>query len=438
MTDRFVVLGLAEARAPWFARIAAMATSAALPIEFIKCMSREELRIRLGSGRAFSALIVGAGVHGIDRDLFASAASANCPVVVVTDNRVVRDWQELGASASLPPDLTREDVLDALRRHAAVIGRADRAPLANATTAESEGAFHGSLLCVTGTPGAGASTIAMALAQGLAADPSNAAMVCLADLALHADQAMMHDVGDIVPGIQELVEAYRSSRPSASDIRDLTFYLPERKYHVLLGLRRHRDWAAIRPRAGGAALEGLVRCFRYVVADTTADFEGESQVGSHDIEDRNLFSRHCATNGHLVVAVGVASLAGMHRLVRHIGDLHELGVTPQAIVPIINHAPKGAKAKADLASALSELTSVTPSVRDAAIPYGVATPIFIGHHRKVGSAVRHSHPLPTDFARSVTSPLVALANSLEDHLGDDSNEPTAITPGSLGAWELAQ
>ncbi len=434
MSDRFVVLGLAEARAPWFARIAAMATSAALPIEFIKCMSREELRVRLGSGRAFSALIVGAGVHGIDRDLFASAVSANCPIVVVTDSRVARDWEELGASTTLPPDLTREDVLDALRRHAAVIGRADSTPLATAV-ATNDG-FRGSMITITGTPGAGTSTIAMALAQGLAADPRNASTVCLADLALHSDQAMMHDVGDIVPGVQELVEAHRSSRPSSSDIRDLTFYLPERKYHVLLGLRRHRDWAAIRPRAGEAALAGLMRCFRYIVADTTADVEGESQVGSHDIEDRNLFARYCATTGQIVVVVGTSSLAGMHRLVRHIGDLHELGVPPDAIVPIINNAPKSAKAKAELAGALCELSALTPSVRDADMPFGVASPIFIARHRKVGAALRYSSPLPGDFARSITSPLYSLMASLDTHISISGDEPVAIAPGSLGAWEL--
>ncbi len=436
MNDRFVVLGLAEARAPWFARISAMATSAALPVEFVKCMSREELRVRLGSGRAFSALIVGAGVHGLDRDLFAAAATANCPVIVVSDHRVVRDWNEIGATATLPPDLTREDILDALKRHAAAIGRVDAQP--HVSSAATEAGFVGSLIAIMGTPGAGTSTIAMAVAQGLAADPRNAAMVCLADLALHADQAMLHDVGDIVPGVQELVEAHRSSRPSSSDIRDLTFYLPLRHYHVLLGLRRHRDWASLRPRATEVALGGLASSFRYVVADTTADIEGESHVGSHDIEDRNLFARYSASHATLVIVVGTPTLIGVHRLVRHISDLHDLGVAPQSIVPVINHGPKSVRTRADIASTLTVLLQHAPVVRDASIPYAISSPIFVSHHRRIEQALRDATPLPADFVKQIAPPITAVLRATSSPVLNESNEYEQITPGSLGAWETSQ
>ena len=48
--ERYVVLGLAHARAPWFGEVARWATSAALPVEFVKCVSLEELRARLALG----------------------------------------------------------------------------------------------------------------------------------------------------------------------------------------------------------------------------------------------------------------------------------------------------------------------------------------------------------------------------------------------------
>ena len=96
-----------------------------------------------------------------------------------------------------------------------------------------------------GTGGTGRSTVAAAVAQGLASDPRNLDLVCLADLALHAEQAMLHGAADVVPGLLELVEAHRSGAPSIDEVRSLTWHVAERDYHLLLGLRRHRDWTAV-------------------------------------------------------------------------------------------------------------------------------------------------------------------------------------------------
>ena len=97
----------------------------------------------------------------------------------------------------------------------------------------------------------------------------------LADLALEADQAMLHDAGDVVPGIQEVVEIHRTAVPSATDVRALAYTVADRNYDLVLGLRRHRDWVTIRPRAFGAALDGLRRAYKTVVADVSNDLEGE-------------------------------------------------------------------------------------------------------------------------------------------------------------------
>src|SRR5206468_4246056 len=97
--------------------------------------------------------------------------------------------------------------------------------------------------------------------------------------------------GDVVPGIQELVEAHRNGAPSTVEVRSLTFDVVDRGYHLLLGLRRHRDWVSIRPRAFDAALDGLRIAYKAVVADLHADFEGDNECGSLDVEERNLFAR---------------------------------------------------------------------------------------------------------------------------------------------------
>jgi hypothetical protein len=63
----------------------------------------------------------------------------------------------------------------------------------------------------------------MALAQGLANDDLHAGQVLLADLKLDADLAMLHDARDVVPGLQELVDAHRHGHPTGDEIRRLTF-----------------------------------------------------------------------------------------------------------------------------------------------------------------------------------------------------------------------
>ncbi len=61
-SERFVVLGLAHARSAWFRDLGHWATSGAVPAEFVKCVSAEEVRARLASGRSFSVLVADAGL----------------------------------------------------------------------------------------------------------------------------------------------------------------------------------------------------------------------------------------------------------------------------------------------------------------------------------------------------------------------------------------
>src|SRR5438552_6739869 len=79
--ERFVALGLAHARSAWFSELARWSTSAAIPVEFVKCVTIDEVRARLTSGRSFSALLVDAGLPGVDRDLVDDARSRGCAVI---------------------------------------------------------------------------------------------------------------------------------------------------------------------------------------------------------------------------------------------------------------------------------------------------------------------------------------------------------------------
>src|SRR5205085_2658800 len=151
--------------------------------------------------------------------------------------------------------------------------------------------WRGTVVAVTGPGGTGASTTAMALAQALGDDVRQAGMVLLADLRLHAELAMLHDAGDICPGVQELVEAHRGGLPSADEIRSLVLAPAGRSYHLLLGLRRARFWPVLRPQAFAAAFDSLEHTFRVVVCDVDGDLEGEDDGGSVDVEERNVMSR---------------------------------------------------------------------------------------------------------------------------------------------------
>jgi hypothetical protein len=426
--ERFVVAGLAHARAPWFAEAARWATSAALPLEFLKCVSPEELRARLASGRPLSAVLLDAALGGVDRDLTDLARAAGCAVLLVDDGRAPRDWSALGASAVLPSSLDRGDLLDALATHAAPIGRSEAATPGFTTPARA--AWQGPLVAVTGTAGAGRSTLAAALAQGLGDDPRHAGVVLLADLALDAHQAVLHDAGDVVPGVPELVDAHRLGTPSADEVRSMAFAVADRGYELLLGLRRQRDWTALRPRAVDAALESLRRAYRLVVADVDADLEGVDQCGSADVEDRNVLARAATGAAAVVVVVGEPGVTRLHALVRVLEGVLDHGVDPPDVLIVLNRSPRSPGARAELTRAVARLTAGLPGAER------LASPLHLPDRRRLDELVRDAHRLPA----ALTAPLTAAVGAaLARDPGSPAARgidppPTPIRPGTLPTW----
>ena len=113
--ERYVVLGFASARSAWFSDLARLATAGSVPIEFVKSVGAEETRVRLASGRSFSALLVDGGLPSVDRDLLDEARRSGAAVFVVADPRVIRDWDALGATVVLARDFSVDDLITALR-----------------------------------------------------------------------------------------------------------------------------------------------------------------------------------------------------------------------------------------------------------------------------------------------------------------------------------
>jgi len=421
--ERFVVLGLAPVRSAWFRSVGLWANSGALPAEFVRCVSAEEVRARLSSGRPFSALIADAGLPSVDRDLVATSRSAGCAVLVVDDGRATRDWLELGAARVLLPAFGRDELVAALTACAHTVrrGEADSSTL---LSRPSPAAWRGAVAAVTGPGGTGASTAAMALAQCLGDDVRHGGMVLLADLRLHAEHAVLHDAGDVLPCVQELVEAHRSGHPTANDVRSLAFRVPDRQYHVLLGLRKARHWPAIRPQAFEASFDSLRRAWSVVVCDIDPDMEGEDAAGSIDIEERNVMARTAAAQADVVFAVGLPELKGVHSLVRVLEELIGFGVDAARVVPVFNRAPRSPRARAGLATALGELTS--PFAGDR-----LASPIHLPE-RSVEADLHDGARLPP----ALGAPLAGAFQAVLDRGRPEqaTSAPERVRPGSLGRW----
>lgn len=401
MAERYVLLGLALPRARWFRDVAHWATSAAIPAEFHKCVSAGELRGQLDSGRAFSAVLLDGGMPALDRDLIANVRDAGTAPIVVDDGRDDADWATAGAVAVLPTGFGREQLLDVLADHAVLV----RGPEAAAAPrqADDDGAVRarGVSAAVLGPGGTGVSTMAMALAQGLAGDPSQRwPRVLLADLRRRAEQGMLHDARDVFPGLEELVELHRGRPPGAVRVREHTFFVEQRGYDLLLGLRRPTNWPAVRAHAFELALGSMLDCWHASVLDCDPEVEGEVETGSPDIAERHQLTRTAVINASAVVVVGVPGMKGLASLVHLLADLARVGVGVMRMVPVINHAPRSPKARAQIASALGALAHT-------ALPGAeLANPVFVPHKR-VEDALRDGVSLPATLADTLRGALAA-------------------------------
>jgi hypothetical protein len=438
MSERYVLLGLARARADWFRTVGQWANAAVLPLEFLRCVSAEELRARLRSGRPFSAAVIAADVPGLDRDLVAEARAAGTAVLVVDHHPPTRDWRELGAAAVLAPTFSRDELLEVLAASSELVGGAT---LVEDLPVPSVNVPRGHLVAVTGPGGTGASTVAIALAQGIAggtwvADEvrpragrrASPPTVLLADLCLTADQAMLHDARTLVPGVQELVEAHRTAVPPLADLHHQTFEVPERGYRLLLGLRRRRHWATLRPRAVEATLDSLQRLADVVVADVESDVEGEAETGSLEVEDRNLLARATVARADVVAVVGEPSMKGVVALVRTMADLLGFGVPIERLLPVVARSPRSPRHRGEVSRTLAELLAASAGAVSERM-----CPILHLPARELDPSHRDGTPLPAPLPRASARAVAAVLERAGSAV-TPAVEPERIRPGSLSGF----
>ncbi len=360
--DRWMALGFGSPRAAWLRRVTEWSVSGAIRLDFIKCVSFEEVIDRLTATatanaqeepRTPVALIVDASFLQFHIELTRAAIAVQAVLIAIgptTGNG------EVAGDANviyLSPDFDHRELAEALqtpvlRRGTQTKTQANSQQTFKRTNNTTQGSppinppptntVHnhmdgesGHLVAVLGRPGSGTSTTAIALAQGLG-DRLGAGAVLLADLSRYGDQALLHDSPDVVPGIQELI-----SEDTTSGIHHLTYEVAERGYDLLLGMRRRRDWASLRSKPFQEAITAMRRDYRIVIADLDDDLEGKSETGSADIEARNLATRHVVQIADAVLVIGTASLVGARSMLQIIDDLHSLGVAPHRVQPLITH-----------------------------------------------------------------------------------------------------
>lgn len=428
MTAQWSLVGLAHPRAAWPAELARLATSGAAPIEHLTVLGADELRAVIGAGRPVSAVLLDAGANGVGPSLVAEARSAGCTVIGVESTRVEVDWEDWGADGTLRAGFTPAELIDALGRFAP--RREERAEHPHVLLQAADADATGTLVAVMGPGGTGASVVAMALAQGLGRGtraprtagsatpgtdrgtaegdpPPRSAEVALLDGARRADLAMYHDVGDVLPGLPELVEAVGRRTTEPAEVRRMLFAQPARGYDLMLGLRRGRDWAGLRPGDQRRALEHLLRAYPTVVLDCDSDLDGATAAssGSAALAERHALALAATEMAAVVVVVGAHGAKGVHDLVRLVGELVEAGVPARRIVPVANGAGRSMLAGA-VTVAFARLTSSLGGVPPRPL-------VGLPRLRRLDAVVRDASALPAAVVGPVTDAVTAALDDLE-------------------------
>jgi hypothetical protein len=121
----------------------------------------------------------------------------------------------------------------------------------------------------------------------------------------------------------------------------------------------------------------------------------------------------------------MASMKGVHSLVRVASDMLTLGVDPGRIVPVVNQAPRSPRSRAAVATAVRELLA------PATGPRRVASPLFLPV-RRVDEALRDGVRLPSGLGAPLAAALADLLDGTEP--APDRTALQRIRPGGLGTW----
>jgi hypothetical protein len=353
-------------------------------VEATTCVSAEELRSLVASA-PISLAIVEAGLPGVDRALVDEVRRSGTALAVVDGPALAAAVGRLEPDAVLPPDFDHDALAAVLATH---LRR--RRPV-EPTTSPVDDVTTARLVAVTGARGTGVSTVAQALATGLA----GAGPTLLADLALDADQHVRHGLPPGGDGVFELAEALRHAPPEA--------VLPPAEpvaggYDLLCGLRRRREWVTLDDALAGQLVATLRRERAHVVAEVDGELDGQAETGSVDVEERNALARRVVGTADVVAVVGRWSTTGVPRLARLLVEIEAHGVPRARLRPVLNGAPRSSAGRVAAARALQKLLG-----EGGRGPWPL--PIAVGHDRRVERHLREGRGLPNRIVRQAAAVL---------------------------------
>jgi MinD-like ATPase involved in chromosome partitioning or flagellar assembly len=256
----------------------------------------------------------------------------------------------LGVDRVLASDASLESFVDALtglaperERAAPSLGALEAAldGSPESTPPADVGTPHRRLIVVGGTPGAGTTEVAIALATALGHLGGRTVLV---------------DADDVVPSVAQrlgmpfepnLRSAIESVEYGMGDL-DATVVQRTRELEVLCGLPNVGAWSQVRPNELLDVVAALALTRRHIVANVGSRLEDVGRGG----RGRYGISRAVVTEASMLIGVGPATPVGVTRLLGWVTDVRALN--PNAPVHLVeNRAPRDAFRKAEIEQEIS-------------------------------------------------------------------------------------
>lgn len=383
---RLVTLG--RPGAPWPRAVAGWAAHAELAAAVTTCLDPVELRAHLADDdRPPAVAVADLGYWRAEPGLAADAQARGVVTVAVADGPVDRlptvtaAPTDAGVEVVLPPDFGPAH----LDRALATARR--RPPLVDVPVRPRPAATppSGRLVVVTGPPGAGASTVA----QALATHHAGSATTVLADLALDADQHVRHGVGEDHRGLGDLTDALAGGADDGS----VPTVPVDGGYTLLPGGPPAGD-DGLSPGLADAVVDRLRRQAEVVVADVSVGDHGRPPAGAHEPGDRHGLTRAALDAAAEILVVGDCSTTGIHRLAATLVRVGRSEARRAGLRPVLNRVPGPRPRRRSVAEEVAHLLDLVDGD-------GWPVPACLPYDRRIEPAVRRAAPLPARFVRAV-------------------------------------
>jgi MinD-like ATPase involved in chromosome partitioning or flagellar assembly len=241
------------------------------------------------------------------------------------------------------------------------------------------------LAAVGGTPGAGATELAIALT---------------AALAQRGERAVLVDADEVVPSIAQrlglpiepnLRSAIESVEYGMGEV-EAAIVRMARELDVIPGLPNVGAWSQVRPSEVLDVLEAVGRSRRRVVANVASRLEDVGRGG----RNRYGISRAVVSEASELIGVAPATPVGVTRLLRWVTDVRGLNAAAPVHL-VVNRAPRDAFRKAELAE----------EIRRTFEPESLA---FLPHDPRVEAAAWSGTLVPSGpYARAVVEAAATIA-----------------------------